>query len=970
MPITPIKHCLKKLVFVSLFIFLMGVVNFSYCQTPYFKPFTINRENTTLIVNTLFTDHVGFLWIGTNDGVYQSDGIEYSQFLLNNKKTSNEVSAIYQDRTSTIWIGYKDGSIAYLKNDSLQLLNTQEGLPKKAITAITSDSNGAVWFASAGEGVYYYLNNRIYNIDTDDGLNDNYCYTLLEDGSGKMWVGTDQGIAICDYTAKKKSNRKIKTADGLPDEIVRVLCKDVDGNICIGMEQNGLCKYNIITEKVEALSCFKNWKNGPVNDICINANEIWVATSDSGLLYCNRKQDKECLTFQSAENVKFGKVTALAKDKQQNLWISCGAGLVRSMGMWLTFLNNYNGYPINFVHTLLVDREKNLFLTPDQGLLKIPFDKKAAAQKFEFTPAADEIDIVSLYEDDAGYIWTGTMGAGLYRLNHHTGLKQKINLPDENLSVLSIAGNENEIWLGTFGGAVKIKLEDNFNKDKIQYSVTRYDKQKEIGNYYIYCVFIDSKKRVWFGSDQKGIACFSNGQFSNPYNAQLKDKTVYSIAEDKAGNIWCSIADEGAIMLGKNGVKKFGTREGIREVAISSICPLDFERIAFVHRLGLDIVNIRTGQVDYYGSENNLNNINPDLNSKTKDSDGKIWTGTEKGIVILNPALYAVVAAPQVIIKHAALYNNANNKTQQHFFRYDENALSFDYTALWFTDPSRINYQYKLEGFNDNWIDTRDKRIVFPNLAPGKYVFKVRASIQKSFANTSEASYDFYIAQPYWEQTWFRISGIILIAALVYYLIKKRDERLRRLEVLKKEKIQFQFETLRNQVNPHFLFNSFNTLISIIEDDKDLAVEYVEKLSDFFRNIVTYKDKDLIPLKEEIKTAATYFFLQQKRYGKNLDLQVELDTDDKEKQVPPMVLQLLVENAIKHNAISRETPLRIQIISHQNHLVVKNNINPKRNPEPSTGTGLQNISNRYLLLNKEKIKIENDGKMFSVSLPL
>ncbi len=147
-------------------------------------------------------------------------------------------------------------------------------------------------------------------------------------------------------------------------------------------------------------------------------------------------------------------------------------------------------------------------------------------------------------------------------------------------------------------------------------------------------------------------------------------------------------------------------------------------------------------------------------------------------------------------------------------------------------------------------------------------------------------------------------------------------------------------------------------------------MEYVEKLSEFFRNIVTYKDKDVITVAEEIKTASTYFYLQQKRYGQNLLLNVAIGEELKLKKIPPMVLQILIENSLKHNAVSKETPLSITIQTQNSRLVIINNINPKRSIEPSTGTGLQNISNRFKLLTSEAILIQNDSKTFSVSLPL
>jgi LytS/YehU family sensor histidine kinase len=205
---------------------------------------------------------------------------------------------------------------------------------------------------------------------------------------------------------------------------------------------------------------------------------------------------------------------------------------------------------------------------------------------------------------------------------------------------------------------------------------------------------------------------------------------------------------------------------------------------------------------------------------------------------------------------------------------------------------------------------------------------------------------------------------------MVYWYVKAREKNVKKVERLQQEKIKFQFETLRNQVNPHFLFNSFNTLISIIEDDPKMAVEYVEQLSDFFRNIVNYRDKDVIALQEEIQLLKTYFFIQQKRFGKNLILKINL-TDQEKNQIfiPPLTLQLLAENAIKHNAVSKETPLAIELLLEEERLIIQNNINVKFSKAAGAGMGLQNIINRYTLLSKHEVIIKNTGSYFIVSLP-
>jgi LytS/YehU family sensor histidine kinase len=210
------------------------------------------------------------------------------------------------------------------------------------------------------------------------------------------------------------------------------------------------------------------------------------------------------------------------------------------------------------------------------------------------------------------------------------------------------------------------------------------------------------------------------------------------------------------------------------------------------------------------------------------------------------------------------------------------------------------------------------------------------------------------------------------LLSILFLIIKQREWSIEKLNNLEKQKIQSQLETLRNQINPHFLFNSFNTLISEIEENPERAVVYVEHLSDFYRSIVLQKDKDLISLEEEITILKNYLFIQQKRFGQALLISIQL-TENQQKSfyIVPLALQLLFENAVKHNVVSLEHPLHIELFINEEHqLVIRNNIREKFTPEKGSHTGLLNIQRRYQLLSGKSVTIENDTVYFTVKIPL
>jgi len=189
-------------------------------------------------------------------------------------------------------------------------------------------------------------------------------------------------------------------------------------------------------------------------------------------------------------------------------------------------------------------------------------------------------------------------------------------------------------------------------------------------------------------------------------------------------------------------------------------------------------------------------------------------------------------------------------------------------------------------------------------------------------------------------------------------------------EKLEKENIQSQYETLKNQISPHFLFNNLNTLANQIEEDPKSAVEFVQRTADYFRYILNLKDKDIIPLDEELKLIEDYYFLQKKRYGDNLNLKVNISNEALNSVVAPLTIQMLFENAIKHNIISTDKPLQITIHNNDNYLIVENNFQRRESSVDSNRMGLQNIANRYRYLSGKEIEVEQNNATFTVKVPI
>lgn len=211
---------------------------------------------------------------------------------------------------------------------------------------------------------------------------------------------------------------------------------------------------------------------------------------------------------------------------------------------------------------------------------------------------------------------------------------------------------------------------------------------------------------------------------------------------------------------------------------------------------------------------------------------------------------------------------------------------------------------------------------------------------------------------------------IMAIYEAIYYNIRLKKS-VREEEQAKSAVIQAQLDALRNQAQPHFFFNTLNTLRDIIDQNpKEDATKFVDKLSDMYRFLLEAGNANLITLRDELKFSKAYIHIQSERFGDNLKLNWNLPETALDKMIVPMSLQLLLENAIKHNVISKARPLEVTICSKDDRIVVENKIEAKSTQLPSTKVGLKNIENRYALITKKPVIIKNDGVLFSVALPI
>jgi len=264
-----------------------------------------------------------------------------------------------------------------------------------------------------------------------------------------------------------------------------------------------------------------------------------------------------------------------------------------------------------------------------------------------------------------------------------------------------------------------------------------------------------------------------------------------------------------------------------------------------------------------------------------------------------------------------------------------------------------------------SWVKHPVKRLVVGIISTVIFTVIVSIALAKGYELALNVRFNDYNE--------FILSALIITFLISFFLhgrefLQRWKESAVQIERYQKENLRAQYESLKSQIDPHFLFNSLNVLTNLVYEDADKSAKFIKQLSEVYRYVLDVRTKELVPLAEELKFVEAYLFLQQIRFGDKLIVQNKLN--GKDGLVPPLALQLLVENAIKHNVISEADPLTIKLYSQDTYLVVENNLQKKNILQIEiSGIGLENIRKRYQFLTHQEIKIEEEKHRFVVKLP-
>ena len=909
-------------------IFYMILPTLIWSQLPSWQ---FTNIDTSIEIKEIVKDTLGFLWIHDGDVLYRFDGIEASSRLnLGDEK----ISSLQYSNSNNLIIGTNLGRVIMYNPYSFQHKILHENIARKPVTNsyVFDENNFLIRYYGFGLGLY--SEGVFSEINLDNGLISNEVYDV-DWFNNRYYISSDQGIQIINIELPVKIEDTISISNGLPDMVIT--------HLEIYKNELWYTDYDSHIGKISNEGKIQNYRTphkSKINDLTIHETGIYLAT-DKGLYLFDEGEFR----IKSEKS----KINLVQVDEESNLWIVIENTQLKKGNLFFQKMNLdfENVRAVSFFNDKIVIGDETGVYRQENGLFK-----------------SFGTENVTSLRSVGDYLIVGSFSKGLKVYDKQFEVVQILTkwTNVDNESVLYIYNFDDEVYISSLTGVMKFEF---VNGQLIPIESLN----SIIGQAYIYTM-LKQGNRMFFGTDRAGIYVWKKGnekvEFCENFQSNKKIGSVYSMIEDVNGKIWFTSTEQGIGYIVGDNLMQLENVPNVKD-EYTSIAAVENGNILAIRSSSLDVFDPSRDHFMYYDKEVGLNNEITYLNNISQN--GKLtYFVHDKNLYTYNPGKN-IKLHPEVVIDEKRV-NLSTIEEGIHHFEQNENNIEFDFKGSWLTDPLKLTFQYKLEGFDEEWRETKDNSVSFPKLQPGDYRFRLRASENGLFYDEPEAEYYFKINQYFYNNLWFRIIAIGLIGLLFILSSKQRDARKKEKLTLEKLNIENQLINLKNQLNPHFLFNAFNTLIGQIEEDKEGSVEFVEKMSDFYRNMLEFGKLDLISVADEFLILTQYIDILKARFNNQLNIEIRFDENLDIYEIPPMTLQILVENCVKHNVVSTKDPLTININQIDDTISIKNKKSSLVNVSPSTKTGLKNIKRRFELANIEKPTIIDSDNYFEVILKI
>ncbi len=874
---------------------------------PSFKPYTVEDGLASSEIYQVKQDSKGYIWFATGNGVSRFNGYEFENFSMSNGLPDNTVFEIVEDFEERIWFVPISCKLSYYYKGKIYLFKYNDELQKhingRIKTSFCVNKEGTVFLGVGTDGIYEItrdgkITHKIEQSESKNSLvitepiKGTYVYSsnrfrekysVLFDTElikGEMSFKEDQSrIPNNARIIRTKSNKIlissfdklfiISEKDKYHTEVfpsrINSIYEDGDGDLWVGLYLGGVFYipgYDFSNKKNYLLDISVN---GILQD---KEGGFWFATEGSAVYYSPSKQ---LLNYDRDSQLKDNRTNCLTTNSNA-VYVGLQGGFVHkisSKGEIETYDCNKKGEYPNGVSALYYDNAKNVLYAA--GNLKC-----VVLKNNQVLPANDIIRFRGIQKDKNGTLYLAcSYGLGIIQENK----KLEILFQNEkNLKRINglLWDKNNKLLFAAIDGLWRFDPETNMcdylgEKDPLL-RVRMLDlKYMSNGSLVIATkgagLLIYDESRVYQINEKKGL-CGDN---------------VYKVCAD-GNTVWVA------------------TNKGLNKIIFSQNKPQQYAITSFTTFDGL--------------ASNEINDV--------LKFENKIWVATNKGLTVFNPNLLTKTSASIPLYINKILINDEERPLNKKYtLEYNQNNLKISFIGLGFRNAGKLKYRYKMIGISPEWNYTNSREIQFTTLPANEYTFILSVLNPDGTWGKNEETINFVVQAPFWQKWWFLLFVGLFLFFMILLVIRYRVNKAHREEEknlgLHKILMGLKLKALRAQMNPHFTFNVMNSIqLFILNKDEESAIRYLSKFSKLIRAILNNSEKNTITISEELKVLELYLELEAMRFEQRFDYEILVDKkiDKDVVEIPSMLIQPYVENAVKHGILplSKRGKIKIELL--------------------------------------------------------